>query len=258
MSSPVVIVTGASRGIGLSIARVLLAKKARVVAIGRTPLSSLPEIQALSSSHGDTFSYLSVDLTDESASSAIVNHVLHSLRFQHIDAVVHNAGVIDPIAKIADADLNAWRKCMEVNLFSGVALAQATLPTLRKTKGRFILVSSGAAVGPKEGWNAYCSAKAAANMFIAGLGQEEKDVVSVALRPGVVDTEMQRVIREQGKAAMGDDSHAFFVQKHMDGQLLHPDVPGHVIAMLALSAPKELTGQFLSWDDSKLSTFRKP
>lgn len=57
---------------------------------------------------------------------------------------------------------------------------------------------------------------------------------------------------------MGEASHDRFVKLKNDGNLLHPDVPGHVIAKLGLEAPKDLSGQFISWDDARLAQFRQP
>lgn len=56
---------------------------------------------------------------------------------------------------------------------------------------------------------------------------------------------------------MGDERHDFFVTLHRQGKLLPPDVPGHVIAKLALDAPHNLSGKFLSWDSEELKEFQK-
>ena len=61
------------------------------------------------------------------------------------------------------------------------------------------MVSSGAATGGVQGWGAYSASKAALNSVVRTLGNEEPDVVSIALRPGVVDTEMQEIIRDKGE-----------------------------------------------------------
>ncbi|TPX70336.1 hypothetical protein SpCBS45565_g01734 [Spizellomyces sp. 'palustris'] len=253
---PVVIVTGASRGIGLAVTRILLSLNARVVGLGRSPSSAHPELEALIPSHSTSFCYLSLDVTAHDAASIAVDSAVK--KFGRLDAVVHNAGILDPIARVADADLDAWRRCLEVNFFAGISIFQQAANYLRNANGKFILVSSGAAAGAKEGWVPYCTAKAASNMLIAGLGLEEQNIVSVALRPGVVDTDMQTLIRETGRTAMGDASHDQFVQFKEQGKLLHPDVPGYVIAKLALDAPKELSGQFISWNDAKLAAFQNP
>ena len=83
------------------------------------------------------------------------------------------------------------------------------------------------------------------NHLALTLGAEEPDVTTVAIRPGVVNTEMQRVVREEHSASMQEKDVAKFLQLHKDGALLRPEQPGHVIAKLALEGPKELSGKFL-------------
>lgn len=73
---------------------------------------------------------------------------------------------------------------------------------------------------------------------------EEPVITSISLRPGVVDTEMQREIREEHAAAMGDEIHKVFVNYHKTGKLLKPDQPGAVIANLVLRGTKQLSGGY--------------
>lgn len=116
-----------------------------------------------------------------------------------------------------------------------------------------ISVSSGAAVSAIGGWAAYCSAKAALNQFNAVLAVEEPLVTAVAVRPGVVDTEMQTVIRRDGGKGMDVGTHGRFLSYHERGELLPPEKPGLAIARLALYAPLELSGKFINWDDPAAS-----
>lgn len=67
----------------------------------------------------------------------------------------------------------------------------------------------------------------------------------IAIRPGVVDTEMQREIREVHGPRMQEQDVARFHKLHEEGGLLRPEQPGHVIAKLAVDGPKELSGRFL-------------
>lgn len=73
---------------------------------------------------------------------------------------------------------------------------KAAIPELRKTKGRIILTSSGGAVSGYAAWGAYGASKAALNHLALTLKSEEPDITTIAIRPGVVDTEMQRELRE--------------------------------------------------------------
>ncbi|OZJ03123.1 hypothetical protein BZG36_03871 [Bifiguratus adelaidae] len=241
--APTVLVTGASKGLGLAITRILLTKhKANVIAIAR----SADGLKTTLSNHLEQLAIVPGDVCDEAVVKQAVKEGLE--RFGRLDGVVVNAGLFD------------------INFFSVLSLLKETIPSLRESKGRVITVSSGAASKGYYGWGAYGTSKAALNLLTMTLAAEEPDLISVSLRPGVVDTDMQGIIRDRGKsindlynvcqAGMKEEEHKRFVSLHADGKLVHPDQPGSVIAALALSAPSELNGQYVSWDDDRLSAFR--
>ena len=74
---------------------------------------------------------------------------------------------------------------------------------------------------------------------------EEPDVTSISIRPGVVDTQMQRDVREKHSKTMQEADNVKFHTLHKEGKLLKPEQPGHVMARLVLDAPKPLSGKFL-------------
>lgn len=123
--------------------------------------------------------------------------------------------------------------------------AKAALPHLRESKGRIILTSSGAANTGYIGWGLYGSTKAALNHLALTLKNEEPEVTTVSVQPGVVDTDMQLEIREEHLSYMGSDAQKF-TSIHKDGKLLRPEQPAHVFAKLALDAPHELSGKILA------------
>ena len=122
---------------------------------------------------------------------------------------------------------------------------KAALPALRSSKGRIILTSSGAAVTGYAGWGPYGSSKAAMNHLALTLAAEEPDVTTIALRPGVVDTQMQDSIRELHLGTMAKKDAEKFASLKKEGGLLRPEQPGNVMARLALEAPPQLSGAFL-------------
>jgi NAD(P)-dependent dehydrogenase (short-subunit alcohol dehydrogenase family) len=93
-------------------------------------------------------------------------------------------------------------------------------------------------------WGAYGSSKAALNHLAATLGVEEPDITSIAIRPGVVDTDMQVEVRGHGSVMDSKDTEKF-KSLHESGKLLKPEQPGNVMARLVLGAEKGLTGKFL-------------
>lgn len=177
-------------------------------------------------------------------------------RFGRLDSLIINHGSLDPVKKIADSSPDEWRKAYDVNIFSAVGMVQAALPSLRKSKGRIVITSSGAATGAYQGWGAYGSGKAVLNHLALTLSVEEPEVTTVSIRPGVVDTEMQRAIREEHNKTMSASDQEKFHGLHKEGKLVRPEQPGGVIANLSLKAEKGLSGKFLSWDDACLKEYR--
>jgi NAD(P)-dependent dehydrogenase (short-subunit alcohol dehydrogenase family) len=172
--------------------------------------------------------------------------------YGRIDALVNNAAVLEPIAPISEAEPAEWKRNLTVNVLGPMILTQAALPYLRRNNGRVINVSSGAAQRPIPGAAVYSLAKAALNQFTRALAVEEKEITAIAVRPGVVDTDMQVAIRQDGRRGMPEETHARFTCYHESGQLLPPEAPGRALAALALFAPREWSGQFLSWDEKRV------
>lgn len=183
MSSPVFIVTGASRGMGLAITEYLLrdSSSPRLFLVARTA----SVLEALQSKYGaDRIRFLAGDIGTTGIPTQVVNQCVKE--FGKLDAICANHGTLGSVSKLADADIEGWRKTFDINTFSVVELVKAAIPELRKSKGRVIVVSSGAATTPYLAWGAYGGSKATVNHLCSTLGAEEKDITAVAIRPGVV------------------------------------------------------------------------
>ena len=246
MQERVVLITGASRGLGAAIARFLNAAGCHLVLAARTrePLEDL-------ASQCSRALVVSCDLAEAGQANGLVESALKE--FGRLDAVVHNAGVLGPLDRLAEADPQSWEYNLRVNLLAPMLLTRAALPHLRHPQGRIVHISTGAAVKPMEGWSAYCASKAGLLHLSSVIAAEEPEVISVSLRPGVIDTAMQAEIREQGAHGMTQDKWKNFVNLKEQGQLEPPEVPGRVAAWLALHAPKEWSGEFLQYSEERLS-----
>ncbi|HET8929508.1 MAG TPA: SDR family NAD(P)-dependent oxidoreductase [Acidimicrobiales bacterium] len=186
---PVAVVTGASRGLGAGIAEVFTRAGFAIGACARTR----PELPA------GTVTGLtaSVDVRDAGAVAAFASRVTEE--FGPIDLWVNNAGVLDPIGPLRDAAVDALTTHVEVNLL-GVLWGTRTFAGIvhdRAEPGTLINISSGAASSVYEGWAAYCATKAAVDHLTRVVAAEEADhgLVAFAVAPGVVDTDMQALIR---------------------------------------------------------------
>lgn len=192
MKDKVVMITGASQGIGAAAARVFAGAGAKVVLLAR----SSDRIAALADELGGLA--LPYDVAQWDEVEAAVQAVLQ--RYGRLDVLINNAGTIDPIANIAEADPVLWGAAVDVNLKGVFHGMRAALPVMRGKGGTIITVSSGAAHRPLEGWSAYCSAKAGAAMLTRAAHLEEAvhGLRIMGLSPGTVATEMQVKIRASG------------------------------------------------------------
>ena len=246
----VVIVTGASRGLGAAVASRLAAKDVAVTMVARSEMDLLG-VEAGIRENGGRAVAIKADVTDVDACRRIVERSLD--RWGRLDALVNNAGVLGPLAYTVDSDAAAWLETLKVNVMGPYNLARDTLPWLRKTGGRIVNVSSGAATKALAAAGAYCVSKAALNHFTRILSKEEPRVTSVAVRPGVVDTSMQKALREGSPSVMPEQQADFYRKLKDDGALEPPEVPGLSIAWLALHAPSDWSGRFLDYDDPDIA-----
>lgn len=185
------VITGASRGIGASLAEHFAA---RGLSLGLCSRGA----PALAASQRVVSARL--DVTDERAFEAFADSVV--ARFGAIDLWVNNAGVLEPIAPVRDVSAADFREHIDINL-TGLFLGTRTFVRhLRARGGQGVLinVSSGAAWKPYEGWAAYCAGKAGVERFTEVVAAEEEasGLRAYSIAPGVVDTAMQELIRGCG------------------------------------------------------------
>lgn len=138
-----------------------------------------------------------VDVREAAAVEAFAERV--TIDLGPIDLWVNNAGVLDPIGPLRNADVEALQSHIEVNVL-GVLWGSRTFARLvhdRPAGGTLVNISSGASRSVYEGWAAYCASKAAVDQLSRVLAAEEADhgLRVVALAPGVIDTDMQAAIR---------------------------------------------------------------
>jgi len=195
MTGKTVLVTGASRGIGAASARVFAAAGANVALLAR----SGEAIGALAEEIGERALPLLCDVSSFEQVRAAVEATLAA--FGRLDVLVNNAGVLEPIARMEDADPQAWGQVIDINLKGVFYAMQAAYPAMLAQGGGTILtLSSGAAHSALEGWSAYCASKAGAAMLTMCADREwrGKGVRVMGLSPGTVATDMQARIRASG------------------------------------------------------------
>lgn len=166
MSGKVWFITGSSRGLGLELAKAVLAAGHRLVATARNPES----LQGLALQHGDRVRVLELDVTQSGSARAAVAAAVAA--FGRLDVVVNNAGYAN-VNSIEDVAEDDFRAQVETNFFGVVNVTRAVLPVLRaQGAGHIIQISS---VGDRtvvEGLSAYQSSKFAVGGFSEVLAKE--------------------------------------------------------------------------------------
>jgi NAD(P)-dependent dehydrogenase (short-subunit alcohol dehydrogenase family) len=250
MEEKTIIITGASRGLGAAVARHAGRLQARVVINARSE-RPLQELAADVASGGVPVEVVAGDLCDERVCLEVVSRAVS--RFGRIDAVVNNAGVLDPLARLEDVNPSEWETSWRLNVLAPMYLTSLALPHLRKVGGRVINISSGAAEKAYTGWAAYCSTKASLNICTEVLAVEEPEVTALSVRPGLVDTAMQERVRTRGAGVMTESDHRRFLEAHESGRLVSPDEAGRAVAILALFAKPEWSGDVVTLDEDRVS-----
>jgi NAD(P)-dependent dehydrogenase (short-subunit alcohol dehydrogenase family) len=254
MNQPIIIITGASRGLGAAAAKSAAQLGAGIVLAARSAEHIERAAEEIRRAGGQALA-VTADVGQEAGCEQIVSRAL--AEFGRIDGLINNAGVIEPIGPIAETSAGDWLRSWEVNVLAAVTLTRLALPALRRAKGRVVNISSGAAAGRIPGWGAYSISKAALNTLTQVLAGEEPEITAIALRPGVVDTQMQVTIRQTGRGKMAVGSYDWLTGLHQQGKLLPVEIPGRVMASLALFTPHEWSGETLQWDDAKVQELVK-
>ncbi|WP_342078820.1 SDR family NAD(P)-dependent oxidoreductase [Yoonia sp. SS1-5] len=195
MVGKTVLITGASRGIGAAAARAFAAAGANVALVAR----STDAIADIAGEIGEKALAIPCDVSRYAEVESAIAATART--FGGLDVLINNAGIIDPIGHLSQADPDAWARAIDINLKGVMHGMRAAMPgMIAQGGGTIITVSSGAAHGPVEGWTAYCSSKAGAYMLTRAADKEARTagLRIMGLSPGTVATQMQREIKASG------------------------------------------------------------
>ncbi len=218
MKGRIVLVTGASGGLGTYVTQAFLETGATVIGTSR-------KIQQ-SDFTSAGFTAMPGEISSRAGAQTIVDGVV--ARFGRLDVLAHTVGGFTGGQSVTDTDDATFQRMLDLNLNSVFHILRATIPVLRKSSGRIIAIGSRAAVEAGPGVGAYSASKAAMLSLVKTVAAENRDagVTANVVLPGTMDTPANRM-------AMPDADFARWVQ---------PANVASLIVWLASDAGKEITG----------------
>lgn len=245
------IITGASRGLGLEIAKVFLTEGARVALCARDENLLAREGRDLAVQFGaQNVIWRACDVGSENGVLAFVDWAVGS--FGSLDCLVNNAGVYGPMGPIETVDIAAWIAALNINLLGSVLMARAVVPQMKRQRsGSIIQISGGGATNPLPNITAYAASKAAVVRFAESLALELKDFgISVnSIAPGALNTRLLDEVVEAGPDRVGADFYEkSMAQRESGGAPLNAGAK--LAAFLASDRGRGVTGKLISaiWD----------
>lgn len=244
----VVLITGASRGIGAAIAEAFARAHVHVVITGRST-SALEAQEALLLEAGAA-AVLSVtaDVSKTDQIDRLFSRIHET--FGTLDVLVANAGVQGPIGSLEDAAPEDFAETLAVNLTgTWLCMRAAIIDMKQKHRGKIITLSGGGATGPRERFSAYAASKAAVVRLTETAAMELRPwhIDANAIAPGAVNTRMLEEVLEAGSRAGGEFSAA---QKRAAEGGNSPEAAAELVRFLASPMSDGITGKLISavWD----------
>lgn len=202
MNEKIVLITGASSGIGAATARLLGHGGAKLF-LGARRGERLSELCDEINAAGGTAAYNILDVTGRDEMQAFVGAAI--ARFGRVDALISNAGIM-PISPLAALQIDQWDRMIDVNIRGVLHGIAAILPHFgERNTGHFINIASLGAHYAVPTGAVYCATKFAVWAITDGIRQENKDIRATIISPGVVTSELGADITDSGTTvAMAD------------------------------------------------------
>ncbi|CAN0104098.1 unnamed protein product [Ectocarpus sp. 12 AP-2014] len=195
--SKVILLTGASSGIGEATAR-LLAKQGHRLVIGARRTERLAALAQAIRADGGSADYRALDVTQRDDVQAFANAALEI--HDRIDVIINNAGVM-PLSPLASLKVDEWDRMIDVNIRGVLHGIAAVLPTMQaQGSGQVINISSIGGLYVVPTGAVYCATKYAVRAISDGLRQEHDKLRVTCVYPGVVESELADTITDAGTA----------------------------------------------------------
>jgi NADP-dependent 3-hydroxy acid dehydrogenase YdfG len=227
----IIVITGASSGIGYSTAKALAKKGAKIVAGARR----LDRLETLKKEIIDDDGEIIICETDVTKKSDCDNLVKQAIdKHGTVDVLINNAGLM-PLSFVKSLKIDEWDRMIDVNIKGVLYCTAAVIPTMvEKKSGHIVNISSVAGRVVFPAGSVYCATKHAVTAFSEGLRQElsvRKNIRITSIEPGVVQTELTNTITEKALEA--------FVEKHKEMEGLKAEDISNAI-IFAIDAPNHV------------------
>lgn len=183
----VIVITGASRGIGKAMALRFSQLGARVVLAARSEQVMRSFADQLTS----PYLIVKTDVGSESSVRRLIRKTIAT--FGRIDVLINNAGIVEPVG-VMETSLEIWETTLRTNLTGAFLCTREALRYMKKTGGKIIYIASTAGTGPRPGWCAYAASKAGVINFSMSMAEELRSygIKVFCLCPAGTATDLRR------------------------------------------------------------------
>jgi 3-oxoacyl-[acyl-carrier protein] reductase len=239
LNGKVAVITGASRGIGRSIARVLADEGACIAACSRSLEGSRETTEMIRARGGEAYPF-QVNVADAESVASLVNDVLE--QFGRIDILVNNAGVTadNLLVRLKESD---WDTVIDTNLKGTFNCTKAVARTMiRQRGGKIINIASIVGLTGNPGQANYCASKAGIIGFTKAVARElaSRNITVNCVAPGYINTTMTSALPEKARAEI--------LKLIPLGRLGEPEDVAEVVKFLASPAADYVTGEIIRAD----------
>lgn len=206
----VVIITGASSGLGEATALRLAQNGAKLMLAARRE-DRLQKLVAEIEQQGGTAQYQVTDVTNRTQVEKLITATQEA--YQRIDVLVNNAGLM-PLSPLDETKVDEWEKMVDVNIKGVLYCVAAVLPVMRSQKsGQIINLASVAGHQVFSGGTVYCATKFAVKAISEGIRLESNgEIRSTNISPGAVDTELTKTISDEATAKNIDQMYSIAIE----------------------------------------------